>query len=425
MNFGYWDFTYYLGFEVRNFPARILMYMSYLKVYLNPQKEAGIAKKRHPWLFSHAIEKPQNLENGSLCDVFFSNKKTFFGRGYFNKFSQISVRLLTRDQNENIDQKFLEKRLTELKEIRERFIDTSSTNAYRLVFGESDSMPGLVLDKYNKTYVIQIHTAGMEKLKPLVVEAVKKIFNPETLYERSDVNVRLLEGLKECPRGHLYGKKLTGEIEILENGIPLLVDNVNGQKTGLFLDQRENRKALQKYSAGKKILNCFCYTAGFSVYAALAGASSTTNIDVSKDALETAKRNFTLNKLDIKKHEFIDEDVFDYLEKCKNPANQFDLIILDPPAFVKNKKTLSSGLSGYLHINERALRILPRNGVLITSSCSAFVTDELFQNMLIQASHKANCTLKMLEIKHQPIDHPFNLDFPEGKYLKFYVMLKT
>lgn len=398
--------------------------MFHPRIFLNPQKEAGIAKKRHPWLFSHAIEKPENLENGSLCDVFFSNKKTFFSRGYYNKHSQIAVRLLTRNQNEDIDQKFFEKKLEELKKTREAFIDADLTNAYRLVFGESDSMPGLILDKYDKIYALQIHTAGMEKLKPLVIEAIKKVFNPETIYERSDVNVRLQEGLEECPRQHICGKKLTGEIKILENKIPFLVDIVNGQKTGFFLDQRENRRALQKYAGARKILNCFCYTAGFSIYAALAGAASTTNVDVSKDALETAKRNFILNKLDIKKHEFIDKDVFDFFGQSKNPTGQFDLIILDPPAFVKNKKTLQSGLAGYLHINERALKILPRNGILATSSCSAFVTDELFQNMLIQASHKVNCTLKMLEIKHQPVDHPFNLDFPEGKYLKFYVMLK-
>lgn len=399
-------------------------HVSFPRVFLKAEKEKGILKKHHPWLFSEALHEANKPENGGLCDVFLSDEKTFFARGYYNQFSNISIRILTRNPEEKIDQSFFEKKFRELAQFRERFIDKRETNAYRVVFGESDGLPGLIVDSYNQTYVIQIHTAGMEQLKPLVIDGLKKVFSPKTIYERSDVNVRLKEGLKECPRQHIFGGKIDGEIKILEHGIPFFVNVTHGQKTGFFLDQRENRKALQKYSAGKRILNCFCYTAGFSAYAALGGAKQTVNVDIAPEALETAKRNFQLNKLPVENHQFIKADVFDYLETAIKEKQNFDMVILDPPAFVKNKKTLKSGLSGYLRINERALTLLPKGGILVSSSCSAHVSDEMFKDMLALASHRARCILKILEIRHQPPDHPYNLDFPEGKYLKFWVCVK-
>lgn len=364
------------------------------------------------------------LEIGSIVDVYKSDGKTFVGRGYYNPRSQIVVRFLTRDKNEPIDASFFERRLSALKTMRESLIDTKETNAYRLVFGESDGLPGLILDRYKDVYVLQIHTAGMEYLKPLVIEAIKTVFRPKTLHERSDVGVRNLEGLKDQPNQHLLGKPVKGEIQILENGVPLLVDVVNGQKTGLFLDQRDNRLALMKYCRDKTVLNCFSYTGGFSVYAALAGATRVVSVDVAGAALETAKRNFEINDLPVNPEDFVDMDVFDYLGQCRQRKMTFDVIILDPPAFVKNQKTLEKGLAGYLRINEIALKMLPKNGVLVSSSCSAFVTDELFQKMLMLAAHRSNCILKAVEVRHQPADHPFNIDFPEGRYLKFWVCVK-
>ena len=308
---------------------------------------------------------------------------------------------------------------------RERFINTRQTNAFRVVFGESDGIPGLIVDKYNRVFVIQIHTLGMDCLRDKIIVAVKSVFNPETIFEKSDLGVRIQEGLKDKPVQLLYGKKLPNEIEILENDVKFLVNIQEGQKTGFFLDQRENRKSLQKYVAGKRVLNCFCYTAGFSVYAALAGARETMNIDVSCPALETAKRNFAINNLPLKNHHFLDKDAFDSISDFESEKEKFDVIILDPPAFVKNQKSLKQGLSGYLFINEHSLNLLPVGGILVSSSCSSHVTDEMFTRMLSQAASRAHCVLKTLEIKHQPIDHPFNPHFPEGKYLKFYIMLKT
>lgn len=369
--------------------------------------------------------KESGVKDGAIADVYSHDGKKFFARGYYNSNSQIAFRILTRDQKEEINAAFFEKKFRELLAVRERFINTRDTNAFRMVFGESDGLPGLIIDKYNQVLVIQIHTFGMEMLRQEVVTAMQSVFKPETIFERSDVGVRQQEGLKDMPVQHLFGKKITGEIQILENGIPLLVNVVEGQKTGLFLDQRENRKALQKYVTGKRVLNCFSYTAGFSLYSALAGATETVSVDVSKQALETAKRNFELNQLPLKNHQFLAEDVFHVLENFAKNKEKFDVIILDPPAFVKNQKSLKKGLSGYLFINERALGLLPKGGILVSSSCSAHVTDEMFQKTLAMAASRSGCTLKALEIRHQPIDHPFNVQFPEGKYLKFYVMLKV
>lgn len=397
--------------------------MSYAKILLRPGKE-HILGHLHPWIFSQALQSPEKINNGELVDIFGSDGKKFLARGYYNGNSQIAVRILTRNAAEEINAAFFEKRFQELKKIRERFIDPKQTNAFRMVFGESDGLPGLIIDTYDRVFVIQIHTLGMEMLRKEVLVAMKSVFDPETIFERSDVGVRLQEGLKDMPVGLLSGKKIHGEIQILENGVPLWVNVEAGQKTGLFLDQRENRKALQKYVLGMRVLNCFCYTAGFSVYAALAGAKETVNVDVSGEALETAKRNFTLNKIPLKAHQFLDQDVFEVLSESARKNEKFDVIILDPPAFVKNQKSLKKGLSGYLFINEKALGLLPKGGILVSSSCSAHVTDEMFQKTLAMAASRSGCTLKTLEIRHQPIDHPFNVHFPEGKYLKFYVMLK-
>lgn len=398
--------------------------MAYPKILLRPGKE-HILGHRHPWIFSQALQPAEKIKNGEIVDIFSSDGKKFLARGYYNGNSQIAVRILTRDQKETIDVAFFEKRFQELKKIRERFIDTKQTNAFRMVFGESDGLPGLIVDKYDRVYVIQIHTLGMEMLREELLVALKSVFGPETIFEKSDVGVRLQEGLKDMPVRQLAGKKLPGEVQILENGVPFLVNIQAGQKTGFFLDQRENRKTLQKYAHGARILNCFCYTAGFSVYAALAGAKETVNIDVSGQALETAKRNFELNHLPLKNHQFLEKDVFEAFSEFEKKKERFDVIVLDPPAFVKNQKSLKKGLSGYLFINERALGLLPTGGILVSSSCSAHVTDEMFQKTLAMAASRAGCGLKTLEIRHQPIDHPFNVHFPEGKYLKFYVMLKV
>jgi len=396
--------------------------MDLKKIYLNPDKETALIKLRHPWLFTDAIQEVDGIQDGELCDVYLSNRKTFFGRGYYNSKSKIVVRILTRVPIQVIDESFFEERFRTLQRERSSFIDMEKTNAYRLCFAESDGLPGLIVDRYADAFVIQIHTLGMEQLKPIVISALRKVFQPKTIYERSDAQVRFQDGLTNNPSQLLFGEEPKGEILIKENNVLFYVDIAHGQKTGLFLDQRENREILQNYVRGKKVLNCFSYTGGFSLYAALGGAEKVASVDISKNAIAAAIRNFNLNKIPAEKHQGIVADVFDYLDSCK--PGSFDITVLDPPAFVKNKKSIKKGMAGYLQINEAALRILPENGILVSSSCSSYVTDEMFQKMLTIASHRTGCSLKVLEIKHQPPDHPFNLDFPEGKYLKFWICQK-
>lgn len=397
--------------------------MTYPKLFIRAGKEHAV-RGRHPWIFSGAVHDTEKNapREGEIVDVL--SGKQFIARGYYNSKSQIAVRILTRDEREEIDYTFFEKRFRQLAAIREHYINLRETNAYRIVFGESDEIPGLIVDRYGEVLVLQIHTLGMDRLREVVVAALQKIFSPKSIFERSDVGVRTREGLTDMPVGLVWGDEVLDEIEVRENGVRFLVNVREGQKTGMFLDQRENRRALQRYVSGARVLNCFSYTAGFSLYSALAGALSTVSVDLSQQALATARRMFELNAIPLKKHEFIAADVFHYLEQIGARKEKFDVIILDPPAFVKNQKSLKKGLAGYLFINEKALRLLPSGGILVTSSCSAHVTDEMFQKMLALASLRAGASIRVLEIRHQPLDHAFNPHFPEGKYLKFYVVLK-
>lgn len=385
------------------------------KIYLKKSVEKNI-KSGHPWIFSGALLPGEDIENGELCSIFC--EKNFLGIGYYNKNSDIRVRILTR-LDVKIDINFFINRLTILKNEKEKYIP--NCNSYRLVFGESDNIPGLIVDIYNLKYiVIQVHTLGIEKLKNMIVEALVKIYNPEMIYEKCDIAIREKENLPKESKEVLYGK-LYKEVEIIENGYKFSVNIVEGQKTGFFLDQRVNRNSIVKYCADKNVLNCFSYTGGFSVYAASV-AKSVTSVDISKKAIENAALNFQINGFDTKNHGFIAKDVFDYLKEmefCK-----YDLIILDPPSFAKNQKQLKNAIKAYITINSKALEKLPDYGILVSSSCTSHVDQSTFIKILNQSAVNANCQLKVLESNDQPLDHPYNLAFPEGRYLKFFIMQK-
>lgn len=371
----------------------------------------------HPWIFSGAIDKNsvQNIKDGELIEIFCEDK--FIGIGYYNSKTDIAIRILTR-ANVKIDKSFFLNRFKILKENKEKFL--KDTNSYRLVFGESDNIPGLVVDLYNKVIVIQVHTLGIELLKNYIIDALKELFKPVMIYEKSDIGIREKEGLKKESTGLLYGR-LVEYVEITENGIKFNVNIVKGQKTGFFLDQRENRKSLQKYSKNRNILNCFCYTGGFSLYVAF-NAKSVTSIDISKDAIEDAKKNFIINGLDVNKYRFISQDVFEFLKDIKK--DQFDMIILDPPSFAKNKKQIKNAIKAYITINSKSLEKLPDYGILVSSSCTSHIDEPTFIKILHTSAVNANCQLKVLESKCQPYDHSYNLSFPEGRYLKFFVLQK-
>ncbi len=380
------------------------------------QKRSGPIKGRHPWVFSGALLKiPEGLKSGDTVKLV-DETGTFLAHGYFNSYSQIAVRLWSWNEDETIDQSFFEKRIQAALEIRERFVASKETDGYRVVYGENDLLPGLVVDRYADYVVVQFHNAGIAAWKKEVTAALVSVLEPKGIYERSDMKTRDREaGETEEKNNLLYGK-VPDQIKIKENGFTFAVDVKTGQKTGFFLDQRDKRAALQKYVKGKHVLNCFSYTGGFSVYAAAAGAKSVTSVDGSESALKLAEENFKVNKLDEKKAEFILADVKQYLLEQKKGS--FDVIILDPPAFVKDRHKVREGLQGYRKINEMALRILPENGILVTASCSAHVSMQDFRFMLSEAASRAGRTVQIIETYTHGIDHPELVAFTEGEYLK-------
>jgi len=392
-------------------------------VYPRVQLHSGREKSlffRHPWVFSRAIAStPPGLENGSLVHVVDASHRVL-GTGYYNPKSQIALRLFTFEQS-IIDEDFFIEKFKEKLALRKRFLDLSATNAFRLVFSESDGIPGLIVDLYGDFVVIQIHTLGMDKLRSLVVTALVKVLSPKGIFERSDLEVRKKDGLNSFPVGVLYGQEPPQAYEILENGLKYFVDIVTGQKTGFFLDQRDNRMALCKYVSEKNVLNLFSYSGGFSVSALAGGAQKVTSVDISAAALQLARKNFELNGFDAADHVFAAQDAFYFLAEAVKKGYRYDVIVVDPPAFVKNKDSLNHGTNAYIKLNAKVLELLGDDGILVSSSCSSHVTPELFRTILFKAALQSKRELVILEQKNQPPDHPLNINFPEGEYLKFFV----
>jgi 23S rRNA (cytosine1962-C5)-methyltransferase len=384
-------------------------------VQIRPDRVRNV-QSGHPWIFSGALVSKPRIPDGTVVRVQCGSQ--FIGMGYYNSHTDISIRMLSY-KDEPIDAGFFAERFRLIRKRKEEWLPPR-TNAYRAVFAESDGLPGLVVDKYDRTLVAQFHTLGMDRLKSLVVEGLVKAWGPKTIVERSDVAIRTMEGLEDKPVGILHGAE-AGEIEIEENGFRFLVHVLEGQKTGFFLDQRDNRNALVKYAKGRTLANCFSYTGGFSVYAASV-AKRVVSVDISKPAMEFCRRNFLLNGYKADAGDFLAQDVFEFL-KGMQPGD-FDMIILDPPSFAKNKKQLANAIKAYTTINSKALEKLPDGGILVSSSCTSHVDQGTFIKILHQSSVNARCGLKVLESREQPFDHPYHLSFPEGRYLKFFVLQK-
>ncbi|MCX7966353.1 MAG: class I SAM-dependent rRNA methyltransferase [Syntrophorhabdaceae bacterium] len=371
----------------------------------------------HPWVFSRAIVNiPQGLTPGEPVRLFDENKR-FFGLGYFNSYSLITVRIWSFDENEQVNHEFFKKRIKKAYKIRKEFVETPETDAYRLINGENDLLPGLIVDKYGEYLVVQIHTKGIEAWKDHITEALKEVIKPKGIYERSDMTVREFEGLSSTNK-LLYGE-VPDLVQIKENGFKFLVDIKHGQKTGFFLDQRDKRLAFMKYVKEKSVLNCFSYTGAFSIYALAGGAHKVINVDTSMEALELARKNVLLNNFDINRCGFIKMDVKDFLKKN---SEQFDAIVLDPPAFIKDRKKIKEGKIGYKNINELALKSLKEDGILLTCSCSAHLKMEDFRNLLGEVAGKAKRHMKILETFTHGIDHLQAVPFLEGAYLKCFIM---
>lgn len=376
-------------------------------------KRIGPIRGRHPWVFSGALKHiPDGIPSGEPVELV-DEAGNYLASGYFNSYSQIAVRLWSWEREE-VNDEFFEKRVKKALEIRENFVASKKTTAYRLVNGESDFLPGLIVDKYGEYLTVQFHNPGIERWRDEIVKALEKVVDPKGIYERSDMRARGIEGAEK--KVGLLSGKVPDQIKILENGYHFVVDLKEGQKTGFFLDQRDKRLALEKYSKGKKVLNCFSYTGGFSVYALGAGAKKVVSVDASEPALKVAEQNVLLNKFDEKKAEFILADVKEYL--ADREKGEFDVIILDPPAFVKDRRKIQEGLMGYRKINEQALRILPAGGILVTCSCSAHLSLMDFRFMLSEAAARAGRSVQILETYTHGIDHPVSAAFTEGEYLK-------
>lgn len=373
------------------------------------------AENGHSWVYSTEIEGYDGeYTNGDIVEVY-NFRGNFIGKAYVNDASKISLRIMTRDENEEIDENFFRKRLMNAWEYRKKVIDTSSC---RMLFGEADFVPGLIIDKYEDYYVIQSLALGIDKYKEIVVKILKEDFGAKGIYERSDVRVRELEGMEQT-KGFLTDPFDTN-IQITENGVKYTVDVENGQKTGFFLDQKENRKAIHKICKGADVLDCFTHTGSFALNAGIAGANSVLGLDISELAVADATKNAELNGLS-DRVKFECHNAFDVLHQWAKDGRKYDVVILDPPAFTKSKSTIDSAVRGYKEINLRGIKMVKPGGYLVTCSCSHFMNPELFASTIANAARDARRMLRQVEFKTQAPDHPILWNSDESYYLKFYI----
>ena len=385
-------------------------------IILQSERDKSL-KRRHPWVFSQAVKQVHGTPNsGDTVDILTEDGK-FVARGAYSPNSQIRARVWTFDQNELIDAEFFQRRIQQAWAVRQQLFDLSQTNGIRVIAAESDGLPGVTVDLYADVLVCQLLSAGAERQRKHIVNALKQLFDGYSIYERSDVDVRKKEGLE--PRtGWLHLPRDNGEVVIKENGLNILLDVVNGHKTGFYLDQRDSRAAAGRYAKGKTVLNCFSYTGTFALAALTGGATHVTNADLSDLALETARRNMELNQLDLSKVTMTKADVFKLLRQYKDEGKQFDMVILDPPKFAENKSQLVGACRGYKDINRVAMQIVKPGGLLLTFSCSGLIEESLFQKVVADAALDANRSCLFIERLSQATDHPIASFYPEGHYLK-------
>ena len=391
--------------------------MSYKKVYLKAGKEESL-KRFHPWVFSGAIAKVEGEpEEGEVVDVY-TSKKEFIACGHF-QIGSIAVRVLTFRQEE-INHEFWKRRLAVALDLRRslNLVDNPKNNTYRLVHGEGDNLPGLIIDVYGQTAVMQAHSAGMHVYRMDIAEALSEVMGDivKHIYYKSETTLPFKADLGP-ENGFIKGG--SPENVALENGLKFHVDWLKGQKTGFFVDQRENRHLLERYSKGRNVLNMFCYTGGFSFYAMRGGANLVHSVDSSAKAIDLTNQNVELNFPGDERHQAYAEDAFKYLDRM---GDQYDLIILDPPAFAKHRDALRNALRGYSKLNAKAFEKIKPGGILFTFSCSQVVDKKDFRNAVFTAAAQSGRSVRILHQLTQPGDHPVNIYHPEGEYLKGLVL---
>ncbi|MEI8033583.1 MAG: class I SAM-dependent rRNA methyltransferase [Chlorobiaceae bacterium] len=383
-------------------------------LYLKPKEHHRI-QKGHLWVFSNELESvPRDIAAGETVKLFTHDKK-FMGVGFFNPNSLISFRLLSR-QDEEIDRDFFMKRFFEALTLRDKIYSPEETNAYRLVHGESDGLPGLIVDRFNDGIVLQAFSAGMDRHIPLISEVLAEMLHPQAIVVRNESLLRELEGLT-LHKSIILGER-SGTLQTIHDaGISYEVDLLEGQKTGFFLDQRENRRIIGRLAEGAAVLDVFTNDGGFALNALKGGAKSAILVDASQEALQRAERNARLNNFE--EYSLVAADAFDMLEQMIEAKESFDLVILDPPSFTKSRKNLPGALKGYKRLNKLGLQLVKNGGFLATASCSHHVSEEDFLQSVHQAALLAGCQLRLIHKNSQPFDHPVLLSMPETSYLKF------
>lgn len=400
---------------------------AYSSVAVTPKAEAAV-RRGHPWVYDAEITAVSGApENGGYVDVL-GKKGQYLGTGFFSGASKIRVRLLTRNANDRLDAAFWERKLRWAWEYRKTVLEPEDLDACRIIFGEADAFPGLTVDKFHDLLCVQVLSAGMERVKGELLPLLARILREDGqevrgVYERNDAALREKEGLTKYKGWFVLPDEAPPEravTVIVENGVKYLVDVENGQKTGFFLDQKYNRRAVARLAKGRTVLDCFTHTGSFALNAALGGAKYVTAVDVSEAAVELARANVERNGLS-GVVDCVAANVFDLLPALEKEPSRYDFIILDPPAFTKSRKTVVNAMSGYKEINYRAMKLLPRGGYLATCSCSHFASEEKFIAMLEAAAKDANVRLRQIEARQQSADHPILWGVEETNYLKFYL----
>lgn len=393
--------------------------MANLKAFLRPKKEQSLYRF-HPWIFSGAIARyEKEPEEGDIIDIFTADK-TFIARGHY-QIGSIAVRVLTFDETEEINDAFWIKRIGTALKVRESvgLANNPNNNTYRLIHGEGDFLPGLIVDIYDETAVVQAHSVGMHFARNIVAQTIIDVMNGKVkhVYYKSETTLPFKANLDATDGFIIGGDKNNIAIE---NGLKFHVDWLKGQKTGFFVDQRDNRALLEKYAKDKSVLNMFCYTGGFSFYAMRGGAKVVHSVDSSAKAIDLTNENIQLNFPDDNRHEAYAEDAFKYLDRM---GGEYDLIILDPPAFAKHRQALRNALQGYRKINAKAFEKIKPGGILFTFSCSQVVSKDDFRTMVFSAAAMSKRKVRILHQLTQPADHPVSIYHPEGEYLKGLVLL--
>lgn len=404
--------------QTRNYPICVIS-----------EKGERALRTGHPWVYEAEVrELTPDTANGALVDVV-SGKGRYLGTGFLSEHSKIRVRLISRNANDRFDAAFWERRIRYAWVYRKTVLGEEDLDCCRVIFGEADEFPGLTVDRFHDILVTQTLSYGMDQLKPVIFPLLCKVLREDGqtirgIYERNDVAIRKLEGLEEYQGFYdLPGEEHPAETvtQITENGVKYRVDFENGQKTGFFLDQKYNRRAVATLARGKRVLDCFTHTGSFALNAALGGAEHVHAVDISESAVQLARENAQLNGLE-GRMAFTAANVFDLLPELEQAGkHDYDFIILDPPAFTKSRRTMDSAYRGYKEINMRAMKLLPRGGYLATCSCSHFMPEEQFVKMLFAAARDAQVELKQIEARQQSPDHPILWNVPETNYLKFYL----